>query len=104
MTRSEKTPLKAFWDEVEKRLAACSGEDVRAILREMAYGALPSGRGGFLALLEPPKGTPAEVLWLRGNRCEADALLSDIRNRFPRHRAFQGEMKRAIRQMERSVQ
>jgi len=43
----------------------------------------------------------AEVLRLRGNQTAADALVNDVRSRFPRHRAFQAEMKTALQRMER---
>jgi hypothetical protein len=43
----------------------------------------------------------AEVLRLRGDHAAADALVSDVRGRFPRHRAFQAEMKIALSRMER---
>ena len=45
----------------------------------------------------------AEVLRLRGKGGEADALLDDVRNRFPRHRAFQADLKAAVQGMERSL-
>jgi len=38
----------------------------------------------------------AEVLRLQGKGKEAGALLDDVRNRFPRHRAFQAELKGAV--------
>ncbi|MFQ5593561.1 MAG: hypothetical protein ACE5HA_05380 [Anaerolineae bacterium] len=44
----------------------------------------------------------AEVLRLRGNEGEAGSLLNEVRNRFPRHRAFHAELKAAIQRMERS--
>jgi hypothetical protein len=43
----------------------------------------------------------AEVLRLRGDQAAADALVNDVRGRFPRHRAFQAEMDNALRQMKR---
>ena len=43
----------------------------------------------------------AEVLRLRGNQAAADALVNDVRRRFPRHRAFQAEMDNALWRMER---
>jgi hypothetical protein len=43
----------------------------------------------------------AEVLRLRGNQTAADALVNDVRSRFPRHRAFQAEMDNALWRMER---
>jgi tetratricopeptide (TPR) repeat protein len=45
----------------------------------------------------------AEVLRLREDKAAADALIGAVRNRFPRHRAFQAEMKSALRQMERGL-
>ena len=39
----------------------------------------------------------AEVLRLRGDQTAADALVSEVRGRFPRHRAFQAEMEGALR-------
>ena len=45
----------------------------------------------------------AEVLRLRGKGKEADALLDDVLNRFPRHRAFQADLKAAVQRMERSL-
>jgi hypothetical protein len=47
----------------------------------------------------------AEVLRLRGDKAAADALIGEVRNRFPRHSAFQAEMKTALqrRQTERSL-
>ena len=43
----------------------------------------------------------AEVLRLRGNQTAADALVNDVRGRFPRHRAFQREMGTALQWMAR---
>ena len=43
----------------------------------------------------------AEVLGLRGNQKAADALVDDVRGRFPRHRAFQREMRTALQWMAR---
>jgi hypothetical protein len=45
----------------------------------------------------------AEALRLRGKGKEADALLDDVRNRFPRHRAFQADLKAVVQGMERSL-
>ncbi len=42
----------------------------------------------------------AEVLRLRGEPEAARRLISDVRGRFPRHRAFQAEMEGAVRRME----
>ncbi|HID63056.1 MAG TPA: hypothetical protein EYP49_09995, partial [Anaerolineae bacterium] len=48
---SDKIPLKTFWEAVEHRLAECSTEELRDILREMARRVSPSARGEFLAQL-----------------------------------------------------
>jgi hypothetical protein len=45
----------------------------------------------------------AEALWLRGNREAADSLVNEVRQRFPRHSAFQAELKASIQQMERGL-
>jgi hypothetical protein len=41
----------------------------------------------------------AEILQARGDEGAANALLDKVRNRFPRHRAFQAELKAAVRRM-----
>ena len=41
----------------------------------------------------------AEVLRARENTGTADAFVNEIRNRFPRHRAFQAELKTALQGM-----
>lgn len=45
----------------------------------------------------------AEVLRLRQNQQVARSLVDEISNRFPRHRAFQAELKAAVQRMERSL-
>jgi tetratricopeptide (TPR) repeat protein len=45
----------------------------------------------------------AETLRLRGNDREAQALLDESRQRFPRHRAFQTEIKTAVQRMEHDL-
>jgi hypothetical protein len=44
MSRPEKMPLKAFWEAVEQRLAACSADELYAILRTMACVTLGNKR------------------------------------------------------------
>jgi len=72
--RREKIPLKAFWEAVEQRLAACSADELRAILRAMARETPPGQRQAFLEKLnrveEPP--VAAEELF------EQEELLADI--------------------------
>jgi hypothetical protein len=46
----------------------------------------------------------AEVLRLGGRDQEAEAMLEDVRLGFPRHRAFQAELKAAVQRMELSLQ
>jgi hypothetical protein len=52
MSRTEKMPLKTFWQAVEGRLVACSADELRAILRAMARETPPSGRRAFLEKLQ----------------------------------------------------
>jgi hypothetical protein len=52
MSRTEKMPLKTFWEAVEGRLVACSADELRAILRAMARETPPSGRRAFLEKLQ----------------------------------------------------
>lgn len=56
MDHTGKMSLKAFWEAVEQRLAACSADDLRAILRTMAQETPPTGRQIFLARLKPVEG------------------------------------------------
>ncbi len=57
MSPTEKISLKTFWEAVEQRLAACSADELRAILRGMARETLPVGRRAFLEKLEPVEET-----------------------------------------------
>jgi hypothetical protein len=57
MTDPEKISLKTFWDAVEQRLAACSGEELRNILRAMAQETPPSERRAFLNRLNSKEKT-----------------------------------------------
>jgi len=45
----------------------------------------------------------AEALRLRGGVGAAGTLLDDVRERFPRHRAFQTELNTALQKMERGL-
>lgn len=74
MSDGKHIPLKAFWATVEARLAACSADELRAILRAMANETPPTGRQAFLARLERHNdmGDPLEQALQR------DELLSEI--------------------------
>jgi len=74
MSRGEKLTLKAFWEAVEQRLAACSAEELRAILRAMAQETLPTERQAFLNTLQPEVATAACVQEVAGQ----EELLADI--------------------------
>lgn len=74
MSRGEKLSLKAFWEAVEQRLAACSAEELRAILRAMAQERLPSERQAFLDQLQPEAATGARGQEVAGQ----EELLADI--------------------------
>ena len=45
----------------------------------------------------------AEVLKLRGQPGPADGLIDRLRTRFPRHRAFQDELKSAVAKLGRGA-
>lgn len=74
MSDLEKISLKAFWEAVEQRLAACSAEELRAILRAMAQETLPAGRQFFLDKLEPIK----ETAFSAQQTIQQEELLADI--------------------------
>ncbi|MEW5959371.1 MAG: hypothetical protein AB1801_16710 [Chloroflexota bacterium] len=74
MLGSEKMPLKTFWETVEQRLAACSADELRAILRAMAQEIPPTGRQTFLEKLKPVEETTITVK----QAIEQEALLTDI--------------------------
>jgi hypothetical protein len=59
VSTSDKIPLKTFWEAVEQRLAACSAEELRAILRAMAQETSSSERHVFLEKLGRTAGTAA---------------------------------------------
>jgi len=61
MERAEKMPLKAFWEAVEQRLALCSADELRTILRAMAWKTPPAQRQTFLEKLEPVEEGTATV-------------------------------------------
>jgi hypothetical protein len=74
MSHTESIPLKAFWEAVEQRLAACSTDGLRAILRAMARETRPTGRQAFLEKLERAEDAGDAVR----RALQQDALLSDI--------------------------
>ena len=71
---AERMPLKAFWEALEKRLAACSADELRVILRGMAQATPPAQRHVFLEQLKPAKGAAAS----RQHKLSQDELLDDI--------------------------
>lgn len=74
MFHTEKISLKAFWEALEGRLAACSADELRAILRTMARETPPSGRRAFLEKLKPVEETtiPAQ------QAIQQEDLLADL--------------------------
>jgi len=56
---AERMSLKAFWEALEKRLAASSADELRVILRGMAQVTPPAQRLAFLEQLQPAKGAAA---------------------------------------------
>ncbi len=73
MSLTENIPLKAFWDALEQRLAVCSADELRAILRAMAQETPPGERPAFLAKLEPV----AAAITVQ-QEIEQEDLLADI--------------------------
>ncbi|HEY76475.1 MAG TPA: hypothetical protein G4O00_09885 [Thermoflexia bacterium] len=69
---SEKMPLKVFLEAVERRLAECSADELRDILRAMAQRIPPADRQAFLAQLGVGEVAvpPPQAVW--------EHLLSDI--------------------------
>ena len=53
MPGTKKMSLKVFWERLEQRLAACSAEELRAIIEGMAQSVQPLAREGFLQKLRP---------------------------------------------------
>jgi hypothetical protein len=63
--------LKAFWDAIEQRLAVCSAEELRAVVRALARATPAKARQAFLHTMQlmaettpvvPPVPTPEELL------------------------------------------
>ncbi len=71
--KKDKLPLKTFWETLERRLAAYSADELRAILRGMAQETAPMERRAFLAKLEPQKRDAAFERQL-----QQEDLLADI--------------------------
>ncbi len=74
MPRTDKVTLKAFWEAVERRLAACSAGELCVVLRAMAQQAPPTERRTFLDTLNAAKETADIVQQV----IRQDELLTDI--------------------------
>jgi tetratricopeptide (TPR) repeat protein len=84
----ERVSMKAFWEAVEQRLAECSADELRTILRAMAQETLPKERQSFLDQLRPvEEGMPVSHRVL-----QQEELLADIDDFL---HEFQAAMKRA---------
>ena len=59
MRRADKMSMKAFWEAMERRLAACSTDELRAILRAMAQETPPAARQAFLGKMISRSGLEA---------------------------------------------
>ena len=75
MPPMDKISLKTFWETVELRLAACSAEQLRAIVRAQAQEVAPNGRQAFLDKLGPVE--PGALAGI-AREIEPDDLLADI--------------------------
>jgi hypothetical protein len=87
MSDPEKISLKAFWEAVEQRLAACSAEELRAILRAMARETLPTGRQLFLEKLRPVE----ETVIAAQPAIQQEELLADIADLIQEYKAAMEE-------------
>lgn len=74
MSHPEKIPVKAFWETMEQRLAACSADELRAILRAMAKETPTTERAAFLAKLKPIE----ETILIAQRTVQQEDLLADI--------------------------
>ena len=75
MPPMDKISLKTFWETVELRLAACSAEQLRTIVRAQAQEVAPNGRQAFLDKLGPIE--PGALAGI-AREIEPDDLLADI--------------------------
>ena len=83
MARQDKMPLKTFWEAVEQRLAACSADELRAILQAMAQATPPSQRLAFLQKLVPPQDaamTAAQIIQQADLLAEIDDLQKELQD------------------------
>jgi hypothetical protein len=69
--KEQQQSLKAFWDVVEQRLAVCSAEELRAVVRALARVTPATQRQAFLTIMQrmvettqvvPPVSAPEELL------------------------------------------
>ena len=88
MSHTANMSMKAFWEAVERRPAACSRNDLDAIVGGQKRGAYHKAAALTVAC--------AEALELRGDPEPAQALMQEIRGRYPRHSSFQRLFKRAL--------
>lgn len=94
MPRKDNVTLKAFWEAVEHRLAACSADELRMIVRAMARQTLPTERQAFLDALHAVEETADGVQ----QAIRQESLLTDIDDLA---RELQAEAKRADSREER---
>ena len=74
MPPTDKISLKTFWETVELRLAACSAEQLSAIVRAQAQEVAPNGRQAFLDRIGPIAPGLAGI----AREIEPEDLLADI--------------------------
>ncbi len=81
MKHTGKITLKVFWETVEQRLAACSADELCAILRAMAQETPPSGRRVFLSQLEPGEwATASHVIQQEDLLADIDDLVQELKD------------------------
>lgn len=74
MNASDKLSLKSFAEELESRLAALTADDLRSVIRAMAWKVSPAERREFLDRLRPTS-NPAKAA---ASVARLDTLLGDI--------------------------
>ena len=72
--RTDKVSIQTFFEQIEKRLAPRSADELRSILQRMATTVAPANRRGFLDSLKPVKEAREEIQ----RTLRQDRLLADI--------------------------
>jgi|GEM_PF-488684 len=94
MPRDENMSRKTFWDAIDARFAEASIEDLRSIIRDMAYEIRPQDRRAFLARLTvpDPEDVASKEAQLYGTFVEAIPLIvAEITERLNAGESWDGD-------------